>query len=95
MTAAELAERLRALNIDIGAVCEPNEEEDGQIVLSDTLYVQVGPNYFNLVLNIPEGKLRYFYCRYRFNALLNDLRRLAQDPTLQDLALRQALRRIP
>lgn len=92
MTAAELAQRLRAAGIDIGKVCEPNEEQDGQIVLSDTLYVQVGPNYFNLVLNTPNGKLRYFHCRRRFNALLSDLRRLAQDPTLQDLALRQALR---
>lgn len=94
MTAADLAQRLRAVNLCVGKVREPDDLEDGEIVLSDTLHIQVGPNYFCLLLKTPQGKFRYFDPRRSFKWLLNDLRRLAQDPTVRDRALRQALRRI-
>lgn len=95
MTAVQLAERLRAAGIGVGKVCEPTNQSDGEIVLCDNLAVWVGSGLFTLALKTPDETWRLFDPRCTAEGVLSHLRRLAQDPTLQDIALRQALRRIP
>lgn len=74
MTAAQLAKQLRAARwVTFGQVSEPNDVVDGRIVLSDGLHVQVGADYFNLVLETPQKRLRFFPARCTFTALLGDL----------------------
>ena len=54
-SAKQAAIRLKALGFEALSVSEPNDEEDGEIKISDMVHVQVGYDYINVVKQHGEG----------------------------------------
>jgi hypothetical protein len=74
LTAAALAAALRARGVVVNSVMEPCSEHDGSLELSRRLHVQVGFQYFNLVLELQNGNFRFFPVRSHVDQLLADMR---------------------
>lgn len=47
--AKEVAARLKALGFPVLSVSEPSDIEDGEVVITDRVHIQVGYNYVNVV----------------------------------------------
>lgn len=81
-TAAKVARDLRAHGIVVVKFSEGDDVEDGAVVLSDRLHVQVcalSCSRLNLVLETERGTFKFFPDRRSFAGLLADLQKLARE----------------
>lgn len=66
-SAKQAAIRLKALGFEVLSVSEPNDDEDGEIKISDMVHVQVGYDHINVVKQHGEGdNLSFEFWLYAF-----------------------------
>ena len=82
-TAKAIANVMKGLGFPVIAYCEPDQEADGQIMVTPKHHIQVGADYVIAVREHPDGSYRFgttFY-HHRLGACLLELKEhLANHP---------------
>ncbi len=81
MNAQALAERLHKLGYTPTALSEPNKKEDGIIVFTEGVHVQVPLHGEepNVVLESPNGELEFYDAHRNIEDLIKDLKAAMKD----------------
>lgn len=81
MNAQALAEKLNKLGFTPSALSEPSKREDGMIVITDGVHVQVPlhGDEPNVVLEISKGEYEFYDAHKSIDRLIDDLKAALQE----------------